>query len=187
MPLIKYKKKTYAGGSMPVLEMTKAQYDALSEAKKNDGTIYLITDGTGGWEAENSVYDNTESGLIATNVQDAVDEVNSKTIYHQITDYGNSTTLEANGAIVHLFTREVEAIANVAGQIIISSENAIYRPKRKTMFPAIVRRKNTGYEIAMATLSTTGVLTLLDNGGNTIPADTTTFDYCIFSVSYALQ
>lgn len=75
MPLIKYKKKTYAGGSMPVLEMTKAQYDALSEAKKNDGTIYLITDGTGGWEAERSTYDNSESGLTATNVQDAIDEV----------------------------------------------------------------------------------------------------------------
>ena len=75
MPSIKYKKKTYAGSSVPVLEMTKAQYDALPVAKQNDGTIYLITDDDGGWEAENSSYDNTDSGLSATNVQDALDEL----------------------------------------------------------------------------------------------------------------
>lgn len=88
MPTIKYKKKTYAGGSMPVLEMTKAQYDALPAAKQNDGTIYLITDGTGGWEAEDSVYDNTESGLTATNVQDALDEVVTSTIEQVIPTTG---------------------------------------------------------------------------------------------------
>lgn len=77
MPSIKYKKKTYAGATFPVLEMTKAEYDALPEAKKMDGTVYMITDDTGGWEAENASYDNTESGLTATNVQDALDEVTS--------------------------------------------------------------------------------------------------------------
>ena len=77
MPSIKYKKKTYAGATFPVLEMTKAEYDALPEAKKMDGTVYMITDDTGGWEAEDSAYDNTESGLTATNVQDALDEINA--------------------------------------------------------------------------------------------------------------
>lgn len=81
MPSIKYKKKTYAGATFPVLEMTKAEYDALSEAKKMDGTVYMITDDTGGWEAEKSVYDNSTSGLAATNVQDALDELSSSTIY----------------------------------------------------------------------------------------------------------
>lgn len=75
MPAIKYKKKTYAGATFPVLEMTKAEYNALPESKKMDGTVYMITDGTGGWEAENSSYDNTTSGLSATNVQAALDEV----------------------------------------------------------------------------------------------------------------
>lgn len=77
MPSIKYKKKTYAGATFPVLEMTKAEYDALPEAKKMDGTVYMITDDTGGWEAENASYDNAESGLTATNVQDALDEISS--------------------------------------------------------------------------------------------------------------
>lgn len=79
MPSIKYKKKTYAGATFPVLEMTKAEYDALSEAKKMDGTVYMITDDTGGWEAENASYDNTSSGLTATNVQSALDEVHDET------------------------------------------------------------------------------------------------------------
>lgn len=115
----------------------------------------------------------------------ATSVIPKSTNYQQIADYGNSTTLEANNGIVHLFTRAVETISNVAGQTIISS--AIFRPKRTLMFPAIVRRKSTGYEIAMATLNTSGVLTFSDNGGNSIPANTTTFDYCVFSVSYALQ
>ena len=78
MPAIKYKKKTYAGATFPVLEMTKAEYDALPDAKKMDGTVYMITDDHGGWEAERSTYDNTSSGLTATNVQDALDELSSK-------------------------------------------------------------------------------------------------------------
>lgn len=66
--------------SPSVMEITKAQYDALPESAKNDGTIYLITDGTGGWEAERSTYDNTQSGLAATNVQDALDELESNSV-----------------------------------------------------------------------------------------------------------
>ena len=31
----------------PPIELTQEQYDALSEAQKNDGTVYFITDGLG--------------------------------------------------------------------------------------------------------------------------------------------
>lgn len=105
MPTIKYKKKTYAGGSMPVLEMTKAQYEALPAAKQNDGTIYLITDGDGGWEAEDVSYDNTESGLTATNVQDAVDEAyETKTLQTTVHIESTDARLHAScsGKIVHI-------------------------------------------------------------------------------------
>ena len=84
MPEIKYKKKTYAGASFPCLEMTKVQYDALPEAKKMDGTVYMITDDDGGWEAERSTYDNTASGLTVDNVQDALDELNSNIVYNKL-------------------------------------------------------------------------------------------------------
>lgn len=60
---------------IPVEELTQAQYDALPEASKLDEKLYLITDGDSGWEAESVEYDNTESGLTADNVQDAVDEL----------------------------------------------------------------------------------------------------------------
>lgn len=111
MPSIKYKKKTYAGATFPVLEMTKAEYDALSEAKKMDGTVYMITDDIGGWEAENSAYDNTSSGLTATNVQSALDELNSKSVLNAVswlrsTEYqsGDATCMVTTlgDSLVHL-------------------------------------------------------------------------------------
>lgn len=60
---------------IPVEELTQAQYDALPEASKLDEKLYLITDGDSGWEAESVEYDNTDSGLTADNVQDAIDEL----------------------------------------------------------------------------------------------------------------
>lgn len=89
MPAIKYKKKTYAGATFPVLELTKAEYDALPDAKKMDGTVYMITDDDGGWEAERSTYDNTASGLTATNVQDALDELKERENFYAVSESSN--------------------------------------------------------------------------------------------------
>lgn len=97
MPAIKYKKKTYAGATFPVLEMTKAEYDALPDAKKMDGTVYMITDDNGGWEAERSTYDNTASGLTATNVQAALDELTTNSTFLSTKQFlFNSISLAAN-------------------------------------------------------------------------------------------
>lgn len=68
------------------IEITKADYDLLSEAEKKNGTIYFITDidyipgegggsGTGSNIAADIIYDNTESGLESNNIQDAIDEI----------------------------------------------------------------------------------------------------------------
>lgn len=122
MPSIKYKKKTYAGATFPVLEMTKAEYDALSEAKKMDGTVYMITDDTGGWEAENASYDNTTSGLTATNVQDALDEINSKTlsrVEYTIAFKSSSSTAAVNTGI---------ARSRVVSVIIHKNDDFYYSP-----------------------------------------------------------
>ena len=89
-------------GNATITEVTKAQYDALPDTKLTDGVLYAIKDqetsyvvdiqvdgdsildedgiaelatvATSG-EAEDVSYDNSESGLTATNVQDAIDEV----------------------------------------------------------------------------------------------------------------
>lgn len=144
MPSIKYKKKTYAGATFPVLEMTKAEYDALPEAKKMDGTVYMITDDTGGWEAENASYDNTTSGLTAANVQSALDEVVGKLVHFDILtvtmdctnqaayDMGGSysgektlTNAEKNNAsfLVPLYARQAGQQSGPA----ISVENGVVR------------------------------------------------------------
>lgn len=53
---------------------TTAEYEALEE--KDDNTIYVLADEVGGNIVANSIeYDNSVSGLFATNVQAAIDEV----------------------------------------------------------------------------------------------------------------
>lgn len=60
--------------------LTQAEYNALGDEKYTNNVKYYITDAasTGGnIEAEYVTYDNTESGLTATNVNTAIDELNS--------------------------------------------------------------------------------------------------------------
>jgi len=53
-------------------EVTQAEYDALPSSKLTDGVMYCIKDSEFG--ASDVPYDNTDSGLEADNVQDAIDE-----------------------------------------------------------------------------------------------------------------
>lgn len=58
--------------------LTQAQYDALPASKATDGVIYKIYSEESGdvtIDADKVDYDNTSSGLTATNVQDAIDEI----------------------------------------------------------------------------------------------------------------
>lgn len=57
------------------VELTQAQYDALSQAEKLNGTTYYITDGQNITTAAAVSYNNTASGLTATNVQAVIDEL----------------------------------------------------------------------------------------------------------------
>lgn len=59
------------------IELTMAEYEALSEEEKNNGSIYFITDAGGQRDAITVTYNNTSSGLEATNLQDAIDELAS--------------------------------------------------------------------------------------------------------------
>ena len=72
MPYIIKNGIAYAGNAVTV---TQAQYDALSEAEKKNGTVYYIYDSDALLDASDVSYDNSSSGLSATNVQVAVDEV----------------------------------------------------------------------------------------------------------------
>ena len=67
----------YGGGSSGsnIVKLTQAEYDALSNDKLSDDTIYLITD-SGELAAENLFYDGSQTGL-GNNVQGAIDKLNS--------------------------------------------------------------------------------------------------------------
>ena len=62
------------------VSLTQAEYDALVQAGTVDlvNTVYFITDGNANANsASETTYDNTSSGLTATNVQSAIDELES--------------------------------------------------------------------------------------------------------------
>ena len=74
MPYIVKNGIPYAGNAVTV---TQAQYDALSEAEKKNGTVYYIYDSDALLDASDVSYDNTSSGLSAANTQAAIDEISS--------------------------------------------------------------------------------------------------------------
>lgn len=97
------------GGSegQEVVYLTQAEYDVLPASKLTDGKIYKVkTTGVvpgGSADASDVEYDNTTSGLTADNVQDAIDEVNSKsgsvhipTTWEEPTTSWNQTTLNSD-------------------------------------------------------------------------------------------
>ena len=69
--------KIKTGGGSNIRQLTQAEYNALSEEEKMNGTEYRITDANLEGAASNIVYDNATSGLAARNLQTAVDELNT--------------------------------------------------------------------------------------------------------------
>lgn len=60
------------------VQLTQSEYDALVNAGTVDAnTTYFITDGQNITTASAVTYDNTNSGMTATNVQGAIDEINT--------------------------------------------------------------------------------------------------------------
>ena len=68
----------YSGsGGCDIEYLTQAEYDALPDSKLTNGVEYRITDAnTSSTVARNIAYDNSESGIEAVSVQDAIDTVN---------------------------------------------------------------------------------------------------------------
>lgn len=62
----------------PPVELTQAEYDALSTAQKNDGTVYFITDGNGAFQTAATTPAEDTSGE-DSNVQDELQKKVEKT------------------------------------------------------------------------------------------------------------
>lgn len=90
------------------IKLTQAEYDVLSNEEKNNGKMYLITDANEVGEAGQISYDNTSSGLSATTVQSAVDELNSTKVGEYTVLYSDySATTETKS-----FTLSNDKISN---------------------------------------------------------------------------
>lgn len=123
-----------------MVALTQIEYDALTTAQKNNGNFYFITDADPSYfSAENIDYDNTDSGLTATNVQDAVDEialgvcnyslsekivgkwVDNKTLYEKTIDITPITTDSSWHSVAHGISN-IDKVVYVNG-IIINNNN----------------------------------------------------------------
>lgn len=64
----------YGGSIASSIKLTQAEFNALSPEEQNNG-LYIITDGYSEGSASNMAFDNTSSGLSATSVEDAINEI----------------------------------------------------------------------------------------------------------------
>lgn len=149
-----------------VVELTQAQYNALANPDPN--VTYLITDGINN-PANNTInsrgvsYDNTDSGLTATTVQGAVDELSNG-----LTNYGLQTL---NSLIkYHKIGHVVSVYVYGAMSSVSSTWKTIgtlptgYRPTN-TAYVAGFTVENT--HVAIAILDSGNVMVRLSNGQST--------------------
>lgn len=77
-------------------ELTRAQYEALSQSKKKDGTVYFVEDGTitGSENVAAAIsYNNNVSQAAVSNVQSAIDDLYNKKInYTDVVNGLNNTS-----------------------------------------------------------------------------------------------
>ena len=154
--------------------------------------VSMLYGAGGASSAEKVSYDNTESGLEADNVQDAIDEVNSNLTYEDITqDFINNISVSVGtldtsnvkaykyGKIIFLQARGMNAtpISN-NGPLLLGTYSGIYKP--------LVMTRSSGTSGGVATygsLSTEGVLgiyvtkTRNESGWNSATSATLNFVY----------
>ena len=82
-----------------ITSLTRQQYNALSQAEKMNGTVYNITDENANIASASVVpYSNTSSGLSATNVQGAIDEITDA--WNMMTNITFPFTPTHNGTLI---------------------------------------------------------------------------------------
>ena len=119
----------YGGGGSgnQIVKLTQAEYDALSNDKLSNNTIYLITD-SGELAAENLFYDGSQTGL-GNNVQDAIDELNSNLI--QLKKINASISVSA-GAWSYVSYNEIKSNYLEESETIIAVIPSVYNGSSDT-------------------------------------------------------
>lgn len=145
-------------GATMAEELTEAEYNALSESEKLADKIFLITDSTEGQLAKEVSYDNIDSGLTATNVQDAIDDLALKVVKDYVTP-------EMYGAKGDGVTDDTEALQNS-----FDSEHTVYLSKKYGVSNTLNISKDTSVicssESEILPLSNIG--TLIEVGTGTV-------------------
>lgn len=131
---------TYSGDNS--VELTQAQYDALPSSKLTDGVNYFITDNNSpdSVKASQIIYENSGSGLDSTNVQEAINELNSLLHTRTVTIYQAtlpiSSSYVTSGSVV-CYKRSGTLVIKVGGlkfstftgRITIGTAPAGFRPE----------------------------------------------------------
>ena len=107
---------------------TKKEFEvAVEEGKIADGTQVIITDDyESGITASMTLYSNAQSGLVATNVQSAIDEVSAKIGQENISQVGNSVTGAINNLNSNLVKcKRLTSTTNGGGGIHIQTASGI--------------------------------------------------------------
>lgn len=136
MPKIIKNGRVYGGApSESVWEGTQEQYDAI--VNKDPNIIYYITDGAvEPIPATNIEYDNSLSGLSATQVQSAIDEVNAKRFSY--TSLYNSSTSSTGDITIPNFDKYDFVLVKLLGD----NNNGI-----SIFCPTIMKSENITYSL----------------------------------------
>ena len=162
------------------VEISQADYNLLTPAQKADKTkIYYIYDASGGGgasDAKDVAYDNSESGLSATNVQDAIDAKANDFVEIDYEDWGELTDEQKEA-----HNWKVTNVPDVG-----PTPPTPDVPDGKTVTPVndveiwleCAGLTDTGYTTLTQVLNDTGVLSVL-------MADSNAVDYLVRSTTFA--
>lgn len=133
------------------IELSQADYEALSEEEKHNGTIYFITDGGGEIESATVTYDNEESQLESDNVQDAIDELHSRkaAVMHasETDDFGlGNSTNYGHLKLSDTYNAAVTG-ADVDGGV-AASQNAVYNAYHDILERFVMNTANSAGMVA---------------------------------------
>ena len=98
-------KKSSSGGGVntAIIPISQAEYDALPDTKYSDNKVYFIYDAGSNGKASAVDYDNTTSGLKATDTQAAIDEIINKLRTETVPiDTGLYIERSGNVCVLHL-------------------------------------------------------------------------------------
>lgn len=128
------------GGGYDIEYLTQSEYDALPESKLTNGVEYRITDSNPpAPTAKDMSYDNSESGIEAENVQDAIDEVkdNVNTLNESLDTISNVTVTAQNGSTINGYAKINNKLVDLHLRIVLSGTITISKVIAKVAKPPI--------------------------------------------------